>query len=106
MAPGKYNHNNSLVVKNIRGTSAERYQIPNLNRKYVDAGGTPATTCQTKGCTNNATATAHVKKTDRRRDNKWYLTRLCAQHNHCANKKPIPLRKNANIVSVKKVRKQ
>ena len=106
MAPGsKYNHNNSLMVKNIHGTSADRYHISGLSQKFVAAGGTSSTTCQAKGCSNQATATAHVIKTDGRRDNDWHLTRLCHQHNHYTNDEPIPLRKNANVVSVQEVRK-
>ena len=101
-----YNNKNSLMVKNINGTSKSHYAIANLKTKYVQAGGCVSKTCQHKACSKTVSATAHVMHSDGRRGNDWYLTSLCAQHNHTSNKAPIPLRKNAKLVPVKKITKK
>lgn len=95
-----YNNKNSIMVKNLNGTSKAQYAISNLKAKYVSAGGCTSGTCQHKSCSKPVSATAHVKHADGRRGNEWYLTSLCAQHNHTSNKAPIPLRKNAKLVPV------
>jgi hypothetical protein len=100
------NHNNSTIVRNVNGTSKDRFKIDDLSRKFVESGGTTSGRCQAKGCKNAATATAHVAKTDGRRDNNQHLTKLCAEHNHHTNNAEIPLRKNAKLVSVAEVRKR
>lgn len=97
------NHNNSIIVKNVNGSSQDRYKISNLPDKYVKAGGHQAGGCQAKGCSNPFQATAHVIKTDGRASNQWFLTRTCSKHNNTNNTDPFPLRKNAHLIPVKKV---
>lgn len=98
-----YTHNDSIIVKNISGTSAERYRIDRLYDKYLESGGTDSPTCQRKGCKSPATATAHVRKTDGRRDDLWWLTRLCASCNSWANDDEMALRKNAKLILVRDI---
>lgn len=93
------------MVKNINGTSKKTYTISNLKHKYAQHGGCASTTCQHKGCSKKVSATAHVMHADNRKGHSWYLTSLCAEHNHTSNKDPIPLRKNATLVPVKSVSK-
>jgi hypothetical protein len=100
MPPVKHNHNNSTLVKNVSGTSADRYKINNLHGKYIAAGGTTSTTCQAKGCDKTASATAHVRLTDGRRSGDWMLTRACGSHNSAHNTEPYALRANAKLVPV------
>ncbi len=100
----KANHNNSTIVKNVNGTSKQRYKINNLHNKYVASGGTNSATCQAKGCSNPATATAHVRLTDGRKSDNWQFTRFCAIHNSSHHKEEIALRKNAKLVSLSEVR--
>jgi hypothetical protein len=99
----KHNKNNSTMVKNINGTSSPRYAIDNLSSKFVNHGGTSSSTCQVKQCSNSATATGHVKKTDARSDDNWHLTKLCAHHNHSSNDSEMALRKNAKLIPVRSV---
>ena len=95
-----YNNRNSKMVKNLNGTSKPKYVIHALKTKYVKAGGCLSSTCQHKSCSKPVSATAHVKHTDGRKGNAWYLTSLCATHNHTSNKDLIALRKNAKVVAV------
>lgn len=60
-----YNHNNSTMVKNIHGTSDERYKIGNLHKKFMSAGGTDSMWCQVKGCCNEGGATAVPRMSSR-----------------------------------------
>ncbi len=99
-----FNNNNSIMVVNIGGTSDDRYRITGLYKKYLDNGGTEVATCQVKRCDDPATATAHVRMIDLRRSGDWFLTRLCAKHNHHTNDEPMPLRKNAKLIAVRDVR--
>ena len=72
-------HNDSTIVKNINGTSGDRYtsnpvpafekcnivirfKIDGLHKKFIAAGGTDSAMCQVKGCSNPGAATAHVIK--------------------------------------------
>lgn len=95
---GAFNHSNSLMVKNVHGTSSDRYTVPHLYPKYVAAGGTKSSVCQVKTCTDKATATAHVVRTDGRRDSAWYLARVCASHNSASHTAPMPLPKTTKLV--------
>jgi hypothetical protein len=99
-----YNNNDSILVKNLNGTSADRYKIDGLHKKFMAAGGTSSDNCQVKGCSNPGQATAHVKMVDGRRSDDWLLTWVCASHNHHTNEEPYALRKNAKLVSVREVR--
>ena len=98
-----FNHNNSTMVKNIHGTSDERYKIGNLHKKFMTAGGTDSMWCQVKGCCNEGGATAHVIKTDGRSANDWWLCWVCAEHNNPHNEEPYALRKNAKLISVRQI---
>jgi len=99
-----FTHNNSLVVAGINGTSADRYKIEELKWKYVRCLGRLPIFCAVKGCDgikhpNIYTATAHVRKTDGRRSNNWYLVHQCSTHNsHSRNGMNVPLRKNAKLI--------
>jgi hypothetical protein len=98
-----HNHNDSTIVKNISGTSDDRYKIDNLHKKFIAAGGTDSAMCQVKGCPNPGSATAHVIKTDGRSANNWWLCWVCAKHNNPHNDEPYALRKNAKLVSVRDI---
>lgn len=102
MADG-FTHNDSIIVENIGGTSSERYRIDSLYSKYLAAGGRPVETCQRKGCSNDASVTAHARMTDGRRSKDWFLTRLCARCNHHTNGSEMALRKNAKLIAVRDV---
>jgi hypothetical protein len=98
-----YNNNNSVMVKNINGTSKDRYVIENLHKKFIDAGGTSRQYCQVKGCDDLGRATAHVLLCDGRRSNDWFTCWVCARHNNPHFTDPYPLRKNARLVSVREL---
>ena len=89
-----------VYVKNVNGTSQDRYRIRGLYQKYLEAGGREVETCQCVGCSAPSTATAHVIRTDRGVSNEWYLTRTCAQHNHHSNTDAYRLRSNAKLIKV------
>ncbi len=42
----EYHHNNSIMVKNVNGTSKPPYKDNNLKRHYREAGGTVTDDCQ------------------------------------------------------------
>lgn len=96
------NNNRSIIVNNIGGTSSEYYQIDGLYDKWRAVQNYDPVYCQVKGCKSAPTATAHVRKQDGRRDNNWWLTRFCHFHNH-PSRGPMPLRKNAKLVSVREI---
>mmetsp|Transcript_17218 Transcript_17218/g.65707 ORF Transcript_17218/g.65707 Transcript_17218/m.65707 type:complete len:155 (-) Transcript_17218:399-863(-) len=99
----KPNHNKHTVVQNVGGTSSERYRVPSLRAKYHEAGGCKSSSCQALGCCKKASATAHVRLSDKRRSNNWKLVSFCAEHNHCSKKGDIALRKNAKVVDLTSV---
>lgn len=101
----KHNNKNSIMVKNINGTSKGNYPINNLKAKFEKHVGHFPGTCQAKCCSKPASATAHVKYVDQRKTQSWQLTAVCAAHNHHTNKDAFALRKNAKLVSVKKITK-
>lgn len=87
----------NIKVKNINGTSKDRYTITNLKEKYISAGGVKARVCQVVSCSNKVSATAHVHS-----GGSWLLAPTCAMHNHHTNDKPMTIAKSA-LVPVKKV---
>ena len=93
-----------MRVKNIHGTSSDRYAIPHLKQQFSSHSSYPKK-CQVYGCSNQATATAHVRQCDRRKDGSWGLTPVCAEHNHYTQDQPMYLKKNAAYVPVSQVRK-
>lgn len=95
-----FTHNNSIMVKNINGTSKPTYAIANLKTKFTTQGGHFSATCQAKCCAKPASATAHVKFVDQRKTQQWQLTSVCASHNHHTNKDAFALRKNAKLIAV------
>ncbi len=100
-----WNNSNSTMVQNIGGTGSNpRYKIDNLHAKYQKMGGTSSGACQVKECQNDGSATAHVRKTDGRTDDDWYLCWVCGSHNHPSYTAAYGLRSNANLVSVKELR--
>lgn len=88
-----------MKVKNVNGTSSQRYAINDLRNKYVAAGGVNARVCQVYSCGKSATATGHVHA-----NGKWMLTPLCATHNHHTNHSSMGVPKSS-LVALKKVRK-
>jgi len=96
-------HNDSTIVKNISGTSDDRYKVDNLHQKFIAAGGTDSAMCQVKGCSDLGRATAHVIKTDGRSANTWWLCWVCAKHNNPHNENPYALRKNAKLITVREI---
>lgn len=99
-----FHHNDSIIVKNITGTSKPRYVVARLREKFEEFAGYEHKKCQVKGCPSDAAVTAHVRKVDGRRDDNWYLTRMCATHNNYTNTEPMALRKNAALVPLAEVR--
>jgi len=91
-----------MKVKNINGTSSSRYTVPDLKKKYVEAGGTNARTCQVNGCSKPNSATAHVQKVSG--SDKWFCTQLCAEHNHHSHTKPMNVNKSS-VIELSKIRK-
>jgi hypothetical protein len=81
----------STMVKNVNGTSADRYKIDKLYQQYLDSGAHDPANCQVKGCSKPASATAHVIRAGQNVSKRWMLTRLCAEHNHHSNKSEMPL---------------
>lgn len=102
----KYHNGNSTMVRNVNGTSATRYVVSSLSKKYYSAGGTTSTSCQAKACGKIAAATAHVIHADHRHSREWQLTRLCAAHNSSAHTVDIALRSNANLIALSAVTKK
>ena len=96
-------NNNSTMVRNVSGTSDDRYKINSLYQKYLQEGGTDSPDCQVKGCDKPASATAHVVCVDGRRSDAWFLARVCAAHNNHHNTDPYPLRKNAKLIPVRDI---
>ena len=88
---------NNTVVQNINGTSQDRYVRNNLSYSYLQAGGYDYDNCQVPGCSNKATATAHVMKSHGNSNNDWYLTKLCAHHNSSHNDSKMKVNTNSLI---------
>lgn len=79
------NINNYCSVKNINETSNPRYIITNLGDKYIRAGGIKSNICQVINCSNHGNKIAHVIKTYSKKNNDYFLTKLCSIHNSFNN---------------------
>jgi len=101
-----WNNSNSTMVKNLNGTSDVRYAIPDLHTKYLAMGGVDSGNCQVKECPDAGSKTAHVKKTDGRTADDWYLCWVCAAHNHTSYTAPYALRSNAKLISIADLRRR
>ena len=98
-------NNNSIIVKGINGTSADRYNVPNLKWRFVSLYGRLPTECAVIGCRNPFQATAHVLLDDGRRSDNWFLVPQCKYHNHHSrNGENMPLRVNAVLIPLSEVR--
>jgi hypothetical protein len=99
------NNNNSIVVKGINGTSADRYHVRYLKWKFVFLYGRLPSSCAVVGCQRPFQATAHVLLDDGRRSDDWFLVPQCASHNnHSRNGECVFLRANAKLISLSQVR--
>ena len=90
-------------VKNINGTSSDRYKINNLSEKYIESGGSSRKTCAVYGCSKEASATAHVMKSHGNADSTWYLVKTCAQHNSHYNNNSMPV-PTSNLIALSQLR--
>lgn len=73
-----------VEVKNINGTSKDRYSNPKGCSSWITYWENKSllpfpTCCQCEECYNHAKVGAHVRKTNR--DNKWYIVPLCYECN-------------------------
>lgn len=73
-----------VEVKNINGTSKDRYSNPKGYSSWVTYWENKSllpfpTYCQCEECYNHAKVGAHVRKTNG--DNKWYIVPLCYECN-------------------------
>jgi len=96
--------NTHRCVKNVNGTSADRYAVPHLKQKYSEFASYPST-CQVLGCSDHATATAHVISCDGRSGGSWSLVPVCAAHNNHYQTEPMYLKTSAQTVRLSKVRR-
>ena len=73
-----------VKVKNINGTSKDRYSNPKGYSSWLDYWENNSIfvtldKCACIGCSNKAKVGAHVRKTNG--DNKWYIVPLCYECN-------------------------
>lgn len=99
------NNNNSIVVKGINGTSADRYRVRYLKWKFICLYSRMPSKCAVLGCSNPFQATAHVLLDDGRRSDNWFLVPQCSYHNnHTRNGEIVYLRGNAVLIRLSDVR--
>mmetsp|Transcript_23324 Transcript_23324/g.56556 ORF Transcript_23324/g.56556 Transcript_23324/m.56556 type:complete len:106 (-) Transcript_23324:287-604(-) len=94
------NCNTNLKVKNLKGTSKPRYvQVNRLAawRKYCKS---ERKSCAVVNCNNECKVGAHVKLTDGRRGNQWYIAPFCFGCNHWTNGQEMFLKKGVGLMPV------
>jgi hypothetical protein len=107
MASPTPNHNTHFGVKNINGTSDQRY----AHSKSRDGASwlqiwfretkSQRKTCAVLGCSGAAEVGAHVLITDGRSSNTWHLAPFCKGCNHHTNTKVMWVEKTITLVTVR-----
>ena len=99
--------NSHFKVKNINGTSGERYA--NSGSKtgsswlqiWRDQTGSDRTTCCVLQCARTDLVGGHVMKCDGRSSNEWWLAPICNMHNNHNNKEEMFIDSRVTLVAVR-----
>ena len=101
------NMNTHHCVRNINGTSQERYSNSgskdgsswlNIWRRET---GSDRSTCSVLGCSNRDILGGHVMVVDGRSSNEWFLVPICHAHNHHTNEDEMFIDSRVTLVSVR-----
>ena len=101
------NMNTNLFVRNINGTSGERYRNSGSKtaaswlQVWRDKTGSGRETCCVLKCTRTDLVGGHVMIVDGRSSNEWWLAPICNDHNNFSNTDPMALDSRINLVSVR-----
>jgi hypothetical protein len=93
-------------VRNINGTSAERYakSASKSEESWLEvwrvATRSERTTCCVLRCSRTDLVGGHVMSCDLRMSRQWYLVPICRAHNHVSNKDEMWLDERVTLVPV------
>jgi hypothetical protein len=101
------NKNTNYLVKNIKGTSKDRYKDQNCNcgswiqhwRNYTKSDREK---CCVVGCSNFVKDGAHVQIKDQRMGDNWYIAPFCGNCNNPNNENDMFIDSRVTLVSVYK----
>jgi hypothetical protein len=102
-APNKNTHH---CVKNIKNT-ASPVHISTASKSdsswlstWQTSTGSQRKTCGVVGCSGPAGCGAHVKSTDHRKGQHWYVVPMCKGHNHPSNREEMFLGKSVKMAKL------
>ena len=101
------NHNTNFIVRNINGTSGERYARSGSRsgsswlETWRQKTHSDRTTCCILGCGRKDLVGGHVMKCDGRSSNEWWLAPICNMHNNHTNTSEMTLDSRVELVSVR-----
>ena len=99
--------NSHFKVRNINGTSGERYANsgsktgPSWLKVWRDGTGSARATCCVLQCGKDAEVGAHVMKVDGRSSNEWWLAPFCKEHNNTHNTDEMFVDSRVTLISVR-----
>jgi len=96
------NHNTHFIVRNLNGSTRHTRKGQSWADYYREQSRSKRTMCAVLGCSNQFEVGAHVKITDRRTNNSWYIAPFCKYHNHHSNTDEMLLDKRVVLVSATK----
>ncbi|KHD05919.1 hypothetical protein PN36_19965 [Candidatus Thiomargarita nelsonii] len=102
------NKNTHYKVKNLHGTSKDRYskkkcECDNWLAHWRNNTKSQRTTCAVLECARKATVGAHVICVDGRMSNEWYIVPFCKYHNHYEKKDEYFLDSRVHLIPVYKL---
>jgi hypothetical protein len=101
------NKNTNYVVKNINGTSEERYKDQNCNCKtwighWRNNTSSDRQTCCVIGCNKSVQVGAHVQIKDQRVGDTWFIAPFCKTCNNYHNTSEMFIDSRVTLVPVSK----
>ena len=101
------NMNTHFKIKNINGTSGERYANSGSRtgeswlQKWRQTTGSNRSTCCVQDCSRSDLVGGHVIKCDGRSSNEWWLAPICNLHNNHNNTSEMWVDRRITLVSVR-----
>ncbi len=93
------NKNTHWKVKNLNGTTGLSCGCGSWLAHWRNYAGSSRKICAVKGCGRFATVGAHVKCTDNRTDNRWWIAPFCKTHNHYSFTQEVFLKRDVKLVA-------
>jgi hypothetical protein len=109
MSDSKVNKNNHDIVRNVNGSSGERYANSSSkteSQSWLGNSNSDRESCSRLGCENSADVGAHVINTDGRKSNEWQIAPMCTKDNNTSNTSDMALDKRSTLTPLNPANRQ